>query len=83
VRPSESIAAAVYISRLPTSEARAAALALVPADFRDLVRNTVITMRAPALHWRKKIAAGFPVANVPEKVLHSLADLFPAEFPRP
>jgi hypothetical protein len=70
------------IAALQTREERAAALEAIDPAFRDLVRQTATNVRAVALHWRKRIAAGQSLASVPERVQATLSDLFPQEFPR-
>jgi hypothetical protein len=76
----EHVAAAVRIAALSSPEARAAALAEVPPDFQALVRETATSIRAVALHWRRRAAAGHDPARFPDAVRATLSELWPGEF---
>ncbi len=60
--------AVAAICAAPTKGQRRALLAEVPDAHRDGVKRWAIDTLSLLGHWRKKIAAGFPVDKVPEKV---------------
>ena len=74
---SESVAAARRIAALPSPEARRAALAEIPPDFQDLVRQTATNLRAVALHWMKRAEGGLPLSQIPPAVRETIEELFP------
>jgi hypothetical protein len=76
----EHVAAAVRIAALPSPEARRDALSQVPPDFQALVRETAASIRAVALHWRRRAADGHDPAGFPDAVRATLAELWPGEF---
>lgn len=68
MKGAESIAAARHIAALPTSAQRREALARIPPAFRLLVQETATHLRFVCLNWRKRIDAGLPLDQVPDRV---------------
>jgi hypothetical protein len=74
-------AAARRIAALPTPDARREALAAIPPDFQDIVRNTATSLRAVPLWWRRKVADGSIHADdIPPPVAAAIREFFPGSL---